>query len=265
MFNNSPLKMFKLLCPVIFMLFLYPIVSSAQLSNKAREPGEIFRHALNNFRYDSIRMYKSMDSLKAQENVSPVYAQLLRSRYLAHNGHKKKGMAVVDSLLEHHRFRQDSLRAFTSLYKAKLLLNKDNQKALETALNIKRRINEMAISDNFKGNLYLVLGTGFNLSQNYEQGIEHYEQAELFFKKAGNKKDLAVVYNNLGNTFRRLNPKDTTVVRYYDKAINMLKNTSHEHISNIIRLNLYTVKADLGTDAALEDVSAIRRILYQHL
>lgn len=237
--------------------FMGIFASNAQVKVDGREPDEIFRHALNNFRYDSIRMYKSMDSLKAQEDVSPVYAQLLKSRYLAHNGHKNKGMANVDSLLEHHRFRQDSLRAFTSLYKAKLLLNNDNQKALETALNIKRKINRMTISDNFKANLYLVLGTGFNLSQNYEQGIKHYEQAELFFKKAGNKEDLAVVYNNLGNTFRRLDPKDTTVVRYYDKAINVLKNTSHEHISNIIKLNLNTVKAGLGKEVALEDVQRL--------
>jgi len=125
---------------IICSFFMGIYASNAQVKADAREADEIFQHALNNFRYDSLRMYKSMDSLKAQENISPVYAQLLRSRYLAHNGQKKKGMANVDSLLEHHRFRQDSLRAFTSLYKAKLLLNKDYQKALETALNIKRRV-----------------------------------------------------------------------------------------------------------------------------
>lgn len=229
-------------------------ISRAQVAEKDRDGNEIFRHALNNFRYDSIRMYKSMDSLKAQEKVSPVYAQLLKSRYFAHNGDKNKSIKLVDSLLEHHQFERDSLRAFTSLYKAKLLLNKDTEKALETALDVNRRIGGMLVSDNFKGNLYLVLGTGFNLSQNYKAGIENYQQAELFFKRAGNRKDLAVVYNNLGNTFRRVDPQHKTILNYYNKAINILKDAPHQHIANIIRLNLLTVKADMGKDIVLEDV-----------
>ena len=241
-------------------LALFNTVNSlSQSLDDHRSAHAIYGYADDNFRFDSIKMHKSIDTLRSMPGDVRIYPELLKAKYYSHNANKDKALQLLDSLIQEHQFVNDTLRPYCRLIKSQILMFRDTQKSLEIALALENKLSQINVSSLFQGDVHYTAGNGFSLSQNYSEGIDYYEKAEEYYKESGNDFDLSVVYNNLGNSFRRIDEKDAEVLDYYEKAIQFLDEDEHQHRINIIRQNLNIVKLSLGKKVSLGDIDQIEK------